>query len=39
MTSAMIPLVSHELFAAAVQMVCYFFTAVGLVLTLFVPRG
>jgi hypothetical protein len=36
----MIPLWSHELVTTAVQMVCYFCTAVGLLLTLLVaPRG
>ncbi|MEX2310011.1 MAG: hypothetical protein WD738_20740 [Pirellulales bacterium] len=40
MTSAMIPLWSHELLATAVQMVCYFCTALGVMLTLlFAPRG
>ena len=40
MSSAMIPLLSHELLATAVQMVCYFCTAVGVMLTIFIiPRG
>jgi hypothetical protein len=40
MHSAMIPLLSHEMLAAAVQLVCYFCTAVGVLLTvLLAPRG
>jgi hypothetical protein len=36
----MIPLLSHELIATTVQMVCYFCTAAGLVLSLLIaPRG
>jgi hypothetical protein len=36
----MIPPISNELLAAAVEMVCYFFTAIGVVLTFFLaPRG
>ena len=38
MTAAMIPLLSHELIATAVQLVCYFCTAVGVVLTLLVAQ-
>ena len=40
MNPAMIPLLSHELLATAVQLMCYFCTAVGLLLTILVaPRG
>jgi hypothetical protein len=40
MTYAMIPLMSHDVLATAVQLVCYFCTAVGLLLTFLVaPRG
>jgi len=36
----MIPPISNELLAAAVEMVCYFCTAIGVVLTFFLaPRG
>jgi hypothetical protein len=36
----MIPLISQDLLATAVEMVCYFCTAIGAVLTFFlVPRG
>ncbi len=36
----MIPLIPHELVTTAVEMACYFCTAVGVVITLlFVPRG
>ncbi len=36
----MIPPISNELLAAAVEMVCYFCTAIGIVLTFFLaPRG
>jgi len=38
MSSAMIPLLSHELLVTAVQLVCYFCTAVGLVLTLLIAQ-
>ncbi len=34
----MIPLMSHELLATAVQMVCYFCTAVVLLLTLLIGQ-
>ena len=35
----MIPLLPHELLMTAVEMVCYFFTAVGVAFTfLFAPR-
>ena len=37
---AMIPLLPQELLTTAVEMVCYFCTAVGVVLTLWLaPRG
>jgi hypothetical protein len=29
----MMPLLSHELLTTAVEMVCYFFTAIGVALT------
>jgi hypothetical protein len=36
----MIPLLPEELLASAVQMACYFFTAIGVALALlFGPRG
>jgi hypothetical protein len=36
----MIPLMSPEMLSAAVEMVCYFCTAIGLALTLFLaPRS
>jgi hypothetical protein len=36
----MIPLIPEELLGSAMEMVCYFFTAIGVVLTiLFAPRG
>jgi hypothetical protein len=38
MSSAMIPLLSHDLLATAVQLMCYFCTALGLVLTLLVTH-
>lgn len=35
----MMPVMSHELLISAVEMVCYFCTAVGVVLTfVFAPR-
>jgi hypothetical protein len=34
----MIPLLSHELLVMAVQLMCYFCTAVGVVLTLLVAQ-
>jgi hypothetical protein len=40
MRFAVIPFLPEELLASAVQMACYFFTAVGVALTLFfAPRG
>jgi len=36
----MIPFISEELLSAAVEMVCYFCTVIGLALTLFLaPRS
>jgi hypothetical protein len=40
MCIVMIPLISQELIATAVQLACYFCTAVGLLLTfILAPRG
>jgi hypothetical protein len=38
MSSAMIPLLPNELLVTAVQLMCYFCTAVGVVLTLLVTQ-
>ncbi len=34
----MMPLVSPELVTTTVEMVCYFFTAIGVALTFFIAR-